>query len=241
MVSRVRALCRRLGFDVARYPGASKRWPQFVTMLHDHKIDTVVDVGANAGHYARALLSNDFRGRILSYEPASAMHAEASMHADKVANWDMASRAAVGATAGTVTLNIAKEPDMNSVKPLTAVARQHMSRAAGIETEEVPVVTLADAVPWETAGRVFVKSDTQGYEAEVLDGLAPMMDRVTGLQLELSLVPIYEGQPRYLEMLQRVEGYGFRPHLIVPGYSSKHFGQMLEFDVVCFREGDEPC
>ena len=58
-------------------------------------------------------------------------------------------RAAVGAEAGTVTLNIAKEPDMNSVKPLSATARQHMSRAAGIETEEVPLVTLAEAVPWD--------------------------------------------------------------------------------------------
>ncbi len=236
MVGRVRALCRRLGFDIARYPGASKRWPQLVAMLDAQKIDTVVDVGANAGHYARALLANGYGGRILSFEPASAMHAAASEYAARVANWEVAPRAAVGAAAGTVTLNIAKEPDMNSVKPLTAAARRHMSRAAGIATEEVPVVTLADAVPWETAGRVFVKSDTQGYEAEVLDGLAPAMDRVAGLQLELSLVPIYDGQPRYLEMLQRVEGYRFRPHLIVPGYSSKHFGQMLEFDAVCFRE-----
>lgn len=236
MVGRVRSVIRRMGFDVARYPGASKRWPRMVELLAAHDIGLVVDVGANAGHYARALLSNGYRGRILSFEPASAMYAEACAHAAREPRWEVAPRAAVGAAADTVTLNIAKEPDMNSVKPLSATARGHMSRAAGIATEEVPVVTLADAVPWDDIDvPVFVKSDTQGYEAEVLDGLEPVIDRVAGLQLELSLVPIYDGQPRYLDMLQRVEGLGFTPHLVVPGYYSKHYGQMIEFDVVCFR------
>ncbi len=236
MVSRARSLFRRLGFDIARYPGASKRWPQMIDLLAAHDIGMVVDVGANAGHYARALLSNGYAGRILSFEPASAMYAEACGHAANEDRWQMAPRAAVGAAAGTVALNIAREPDMNSIKALSATARQHMSRAAGIETEDVPAVTLADAVPWDEIDvPVFVKSDTQGYEWEVLDGLEPVIDKVAGLQLELSLVPIYDGQRRYLEMLQRVEALGFRPHLMVPGYYSKHYGQMIEFDVVCFR------
>ena len=84
---------------------------------------------------------------------------------------------------------------------------------------------------------IFVKSDTQGYEAEVLAGLEGAMDRVIGLQLELSLTPIYQGQPDYLSILNQVGELGFTPHLIIPGYFSRHHGQMIEFDVVCFRAG----
>jgi hypothetical protein len=86
---------------------------------------------------------------------------------------------------------------------------------------------------------IFVKSDTQGYEAEVLAGLAGAADRVIGLQLELSLVPIYQGQPDYLSVLNRVNELGFTPHLIIPGYFSRQHGQMIEFDVVCFRAGND--
>ena len=69
----------------------------------------------------------------------------------------------------------------------------------------------------------------------MLDGLAGAVDRVAGLQLELSLVPIYQGQPDYLTVLNRVGELGFTPHLVIPGYFSRQHGQMIEFDVVCFR------
>lgn len=83
---------------------------------------------------------------------------------------------------------------------------------------------------------MFVKSDTQGFEDKVLDGVGIAWDRVVGLQLELSLQQIYDGQPDHLELLGRLAERGFRPHLVVPGYWSRHYGRMLEYDVVAFRD-----
>jgi len=101
----------------------------------------------------------------------------------------------------------------------------------------VPLTTLAAEIARHAGANdiIFVKSDTQGYEAEVLAGLGDAAGRVAGLQLELSLVPIYQGQPDYLTVLNQVRELGFTPHLVVPGYFSRHHGQMIEFDVVCFR------
>ncbi len=236
MVGSVRKLCRKFGFDVARYPGASARWPRIVGMLQAHDVDLVVDVGANEGQYATALLNNGYDRRILSFEPVSTVHELLGAAAARQQNWVVAERAAVGDAAGSVDIRVSKETDMSSLLPMTAVAETHLSSARTVETEAVPMVTLAEAVPWDGAGRVFVKSDTQGYEAQVLAGLGARIDQVVGLQLELSLVPVYQGQPSYLDMLRQVTASGFAPHFLVPGYYSRHYGRMLEFDAVFFRE-----
>lgn len=238
MVGRLRRLTRRLGVDVARFPGAAAHWPQLVGMLHGHGITLVIDVGANTGQYATALFNNRYSGHIVSYEPGAAAHAALSRAAAANPRWQVAPRAAVGDRTGEVALNVSAESDMSSLLAMTAVAAERFSSARTTGQERVAMVTLADVLADDAAAadRIFVKSDTQGYEAQVLDGLGDTIGGVTGLQLELSLVPVYEGQPGYLAMLQRLEAVGFAPHLIIPGYTSRHYGRMLEFDVVAFRD-----
>ena len=238
MVSRFRRLCRRLGFDVAAYPGAALHWPRVVALLQAHEISVVFDVGANEGQYATALFNNGYGGRIVSYEPVSAVHEILNRNAAARANWEVAPRAAVGATAGEAVVNISGESDMSSLHEMTPTARKHLSRAQATGSETTPMVTLADELAGRAGAqdRVFVKSDTQGHEADVLDGLGDAVSRVAGMQLELAMEPVYEGQARYLELLNRLEGLGFTPRLVIPGYYSRHYGGMLEFDVVAFRD-----
>ena len=241
MVGRLRRLCRRIGFDIAAFPGAAAHWAQLVTLLEAHDVSVVFDVGANAGQYATALFNNGYRGRIVSYEPVAAVHAALTRAAASRPNWEVAPRAAIGARAGEAVVNISAESDMSSLHAMTAAARTHLSRARTTGSERVPMVTLADEISSraEAEDRVFVKSDTQGHEAQVLDGLGETAARVVGVQLELALEPVYEGQPRYLELLERLEGMGFTARLVIPGYYSRHYGRMLEFDVVAFRDSED--
>lgn len=233
-----RRLIRRLGFEVTRYPPKVSPWPRLVTLLERHGVTLVLDVGANTGQYAARLREHGYAGRIVSYEPQSAAHAELlARNALRHRGWEIAPRAAVGAKEGETSINVSAESDMSSVLAMTEEAARYFTSSRTVATERAPVVTLADEIAGRAgpSDRVFVKSDTQGFEAEVLDGLGRAIDRVVGLQLELSLHPIYQGQPRYLEMLQRIEAEGFAPMLLIPGYWSRRHGRMLEFDVVAFR------
>lgn len=238
MVGRIRRLCRRLGFDVATYPGAAPHWPRVVALLQAHEISLVFDVGANEGQYATSLFNNGYGGRIVSYEPVSAVHEILNRNAAARANWEVAPRAAVGAQEGEAVVHISGESDMSSLHEMTQTAQKHLSRARMTGSERTKVVTLAHELARRAGAqdRVFVKSDTQGHEADVLDGLGDAVSRVAGVQLELALEPVYEGQARYLELMTRLEGLGFTPSLVIPGYYSRHYGRMLEFDVVAFRD-----
>ncbi len=229
-----------MGFDIARFPGAATHWPRLAEMLDRHEVTLVLDVGANIGQYAAALRNNGYNGRIVSFEPLSSAHADLTANADLDPAWQVAPRCAVGAAPGETEINISPESDMSSLLPLTADAAEKFASVRPVARETVPVTTLAAEIPRYAASNdaIFVKADTQGYEAEVLSGLAGAADRVVGLQLELSLAPIYQGQPDYLSVLNKVGELGFTPHLVIPGYFSRHHRQMIEFDVVCFRAGE---
>ena len=227
-----------MGFDIARYPGAAAQWPRLTELLDRHGVTLVLDVGANIGQYAVGLRNNGYDKRIVSFEPLSSAHAQLAANADLDPVWDVAPRCAVGAAKGQTEINISPESDMSSLLALTDDAAEKFASVRPTGRETVPVTTLAVELPRYagTGDMIFVKSDTQGYEAEVLAGLASAVDRVVGLQLELSLVPIYQGQPDYLSVLNQVSELGFVPHLVIPGYFSRHHGQMIEFDAVCFRQ-----
>ena len=98
-------------------------------------------------------------------------------------------------------------------------------------------LAIVRARPWR---RLFVKVDVQGAEPAVLAGMAGLWDRVAGLQLELALVPLYEGERPWLELVADLAQRGFAPYLLVPGYFAKALGRQVQVDMVFYRDGAQP-
>ena len=63
------------------------------------------------------------------------------------------------------------------------------------------------------------------------------MPRVAGVQAELSLVPLYEGGPGYREVIDHLEGLGFRLAGLDGGHWDRNTGEMLQADGVFVRDG----
>lgn len=212
-------------------------WRHLVALLDRHRVDVVLDIGANIGQYACHLRHAGWSGRIVSFEPQSRVHAQLSAAAADDPDWRIAAPMALGARAGEAVINLSNESDMSSLLEMRAdfLATSPTSRRVGRET--IRVETL-DAVFDDHVGagaRAFVKIDTQGYEAAVLDGAATVLPRLAGLQLELSLVPLYEGEVTYRALMARLAASGFALHLVIPGYFSRHRVRMLQFDGIFFR------
>jgi hypothetical protein len=82
----------------------------------------------------------------------------------------------------------------------------------------------------------FLKVDTQGYEDRVLDGAAELLGRSKGLQLELSFVPLYEGQKLFYALVERLRALGFSIWAIWPGFYEPRSGRTLQVDATFFRD-----
>jgi FkbM family methyltransferase len=232
-------LLRLFGYDLVPKKGRARHWRDVVQMLGRHGVDVVFDVGANTGQYVGYLRNAGYAGRIVSFEPLADAHAEISRMAERDANWIVAPRMALGAQRGEAVLNVSNESDMSSILPITETALETSPTSRTVAQERVPTATLAGIFdeycgPGETA---FVKVDTQGYEMPVVDGAEPVLDRIAGWQLELSIVEIYEGEPDWHAVTAAIEERGYALHYIIPGYYNRHIGRMMQYDGVFFREG----
>ena len=169
--------------------------------------DLVIDVGGNRGQFRRVVREElRYRGPGISFEPVPRYATELSVAAASDATWAVEA-VALGARDGTMTLNVDGQlssflrPDHTHTSLLE---RENPPE----ETAEVPVRRLESYVP-KTASRVFLKTDTQGYDLNVLRGAAGSTDSVAAIMIELSFVPIYEGQPDATEVSTYVQSLGF--------------------------------
>jgi hypothetical protein len=120
-------------------------------------------------------------------------------------------------------------------------------RVGQVEAEH-PVATLRlDDVPG-LPDLDFLKMDIQGGELMALQGGAARLARCAMVQLEVSFVPLYEGQPSFGEIDVWMRGQGFLPHCftavkrwsIAPVLRDNDwrmpFNQLLEADIVYVRD-----
>ena len=82
----------------------------------------------------------------------------------------------------------------------------------------------------------FIKIDTQGYESQVLDGAINTLKKSKGILCELSLVPLYEGQHLWKEIIERFEKEGFVLWSLHKAFTDKRNGRTLQMDAVFLRE-----
>jgi FkbM family methyltransferase len=230
-------LARRLGYALTPRRKAKEPRAQLVAVLERFGITCVLDVGANRGQYGALLREWGYRGRIVSFEPLAGDHAALTRRAAADPAWQVAPRMALGARDGEVEIAVSAESDMSSILPQSALLRQVSPSSAVVGKETVPLRRL-DAVAGaylRADDRVFLKIDTQGYEAEVLAGAGALLKRLAGIQLEISLIPLYEGEQAFRAAFDALVALGFEPYLLLPGYFERKLARQLQVDGVFMR------
>jgi FkbM family methyltransferase len=232
-------LARCCGYDLTLRRKARPHEAQLVAVLERFGVSCVLDVGANVGQYALMLRMWGYRGRIVSFEPLADAHAALSRRADADPGWQVAPRMAIGDGQGEIELEVSAESDMSSILPQSALLQRISPSSAVLRRERAPMARLESAAqPYlSPEDRVFLKIDTQGFEPRVLAGAGSLMARLCGVQLEMSLVPCYEGEIGFREMLDRLAAAGFEPYLFIPGYFERKLGRQLQLDGVFMRSG----
>ena len=233
----LRKSLRRAGWDLRRVDPRSSELSQLARQLSVHQIEVVFDVGANIGQFAEKLRDAGFSKRIVSFEPSTAAHSTLSKHARRDANWIIAPRMALGDHDGTITLNLAGNSVSSSVLPMLPSHASAAPESPYIGAETVDLRTL-DGVSKEFAAgseRIFLKLDVQGFEYKVLQGAKQFLSRAAGIQIELSLIPLYDGEHLFHPMLHDLEERGYDLWSVVPGFVAPDTNRLLQLDAIFFR------
>ena len=209
---------------------------QFLTVARPN---VVFDVGANVGQYGLSLRKCGFEGRIVSFEAVASVHARLSAVAARDHDWLVAPCCALGRTTGEAYINVAANSVSSSLLPMRDAHLQASPDSAYVAREAVRVERLDDVAQplLPEDGRLLLKVDTQGYEEDVLAGAELLLKRVSAMQLELSVVPLYQGAPDLRRMLELCENLGFQLHGLIPGFFEEKTGRLLQMDGLFLRNG----
>jgi FkbM family methyltransferase len=164
-------------------------------------VDCVLDVGANIGQFAKEVRGIGYAGAIISFEPQASEFATLTSRFTRDVKWS-GFQCALGTEQREAVINV---PNKTVNASLLRIASGEQCRQETIQIRRL------DSIPLPFS-RIFLKMDTQGYDLQVFAGATGILDRVVGLQSELSIVPLYNGMPDYLDALMTYKQAGFQLH-----------------------------
>ena len=227
----------KIGYDISRFTPTSHPLARRKQILASYEIDTVLDIGANAGQFAQELRSDiGYTQRILSFEPLSTAFKLLKENAKDDPSWDVFN-CAIGDTAEKREINVAGNSFSSS---LLTMLPSHLKSAPGskyIGKEVIDIKTLDSlfSESCKTAKNIYMKIDTQGFESKVLKGAENSLTHIDTVQMEMSLVPLYDGELLFNDMCILMSKKGYTLVAIENGFSDPASGQLLQVDGIFHR------
>jgi len=237
MKEHIRKIFHSLGLDIRYYNSFSVFGKQREHILNHNGINLVLDVGANTGQYASSLFRAGYRGRVVSFEPLKKAHNALAAKAGSNPNWHLAPRMAAGNSDGEIEINISGNSKSSSILGMNEVHLNADPRSAYIGKEKADIRRL-DAVAKEYFREdsvAFLKLDVQGFEKHVLEGAVGILDRVKGIEVELSTVALYKDQSLARELMEMIMDHGFGLWALDPFLYDPKSGRLLQYDGIFIK------
>ena len=237
MKSFFKRLLHRFDLEFRNFSVEKSENARFFTMLSYHNVNTIFDIGANKGQFGVILRDFGYKGRIVSFEPLTQARKKLHQISQNDKLWEVAPQSAIGEVDGEIEIHIAGNSESSSVLNMLESHIKAAPDSKYVGNERVPLRKLdtiaSDFI--ENDSIVFLKIDTQGYEEKVMNGAHELINNIVGLQLEISLVPLYEGHSLLDEMLQNLKEKGFELWGVSTVFSDPDTAQLLQIDATFFR------
>ena len=234
--NKLKFFLRNFGLDIKRYNLIESEDFRLNHFLKINNIDCVLDVGANVGQYAKNLRRNGYRKRIISFEPLSSAYEVIKKKSIKDKYWTV-HNFGIGEQEKKVDINISKNSYSSSILNILPLHTESDPESKYFSKETISIKKLEDLpeVNFEKFNKIFLKIDTQGYEDQVLQGIGKLIKKIEGIQIELSLNPLYKDQSLFLELYQKIKELGFELWDLQRGFSNIDSGKIYQLDGIFFR------
>jgi FkbM family methyltransferase len=199
-----------VGRHVAKYGEHEPELTRFIAQhLARASQGVVVDVGANFGWHALHMARSPRVETIIAFEPDlfNAWLLDRNIAANGSPNV-IVSTAALGARSGTAPLYRYKPSNLG---------RHSLIADTGLGSRLVPLIELdraLDELGFGAQPVALIKIDVEGYEPAVVAGAERTLARTEAVVLEYSPERSLAGGLSTEEMIDRLEGCGFGPHLL---------------------------
>lgn len=209
---------------------------RFVNFIDQMNLQLVVDVGANVGQFAEAILNTGYKGKIISFEPqpdlVELMYKKATAYDGR---WIIAPAMALSDRSGTATFQRMAAHAMSSLN-MPADSMNASIPSAQIYSQYEVELARIDEILWNLPDidrqPFALKMDTQGSELNILNGADKIWKDIKLIQLETSIKQLYDNQPPYYKIDEFLRQKDFHLADMENGYSDAKDGSLVEFDAV---------
>jgi FkbM family methyltransferase len=204
----LRRALHRVGVDIIPYDGRRFVARRRIDVIRTAGVSIVLDAGAGGGQFVSWLRGEGYEGRIVSFEPVT----EAFEKLQRRTTGDPSLtrvNVALGERDGEAVVNVADNLWSSSLLPMKPEHEAAAPASAYVGQESVRLARLDSLDVLRPDDRAYLKIDVQGAEGAVLDGAAGVFDRIVAVELELSLVELYEGQELLPGLEKRMRKQGF--------------------------------
>ena len=227
----LKRIFNKVGLDISYY----KKIPE--SLVH-HKIELLFDIGANTGQYAKRTRNEGYKNKIISFEPLPDAYEKLLKNSKNDPLWIIHKRCALGSSIGETEINISQNSYSSSILPMLQ-AHSSVAPDSGYigktKTEVITIDSIFDSYR-KNNEKTYLKIDVQGFEKEVLEGLTLNLKNIFAVQLELSIVPLYDKQELYKYFFSFFEKNGFVLWSLAPVFHNPKTGELLQFDAIFVKK-----
>jgi FkbM family methyltransferase len=239
--SLLKAPFRACGFDVVRLRDNSSEFlfqpseaNQF-SWLQALDINTVIDIGAHHGEFARKILAILPHASVVSFEPQEVAFAQLTRNMAGIPNFH-AYHCALGDEEGRMIFHVNEFSPSSSLLSMTSLHKTAFPFTAGETSASVDVRRLDDVVgTLDLDDQILIKIDVQGYEEKVIVGGQQLISRSRLLIVETSFQPLYEGQAFFDQIYSLLRNKGFQLCGVLEQLRSPVNGIPLQADMMFIR------
>jgi FkbM family methyltransferase len=197
---------RRIGLEISQ----AKKSPENTLLgLRKIPIQTVIDIGANTGQFARYISSIFQEATIYSFEPLPGPFFKLKSWASKNQRV-IPMNIAIGNESGKIKMHFHKDhPASSSILKTTHTTETLYPKTQNQNEIIVDQMTLDDAASLiNIQGNLLIKMDVQGYEDRVIDGGKALFSKAIACITEISLIKLYHNQATFESISNRMTHFG---------------------------------
>lgn len=182
--------------------------------IRNFSINTIIDIGANTGQFAKEILKIFPHARILLFEPLPTAFKELREWASNKEVNARLFNVALGEIEGSIEMfyHVDHSPSSSLLKTTNKNERLYP-----FVKRQVPVsirLTTLDKIISESHELldydILIKIDTQGYEDRVIKGGTNTFRCAKACMLEINIDLLYEGQAEFVVLVNLLHELGFR-------------------------------
>ena len=227
----LRKLIQKTGLDIHRF----RPTPDKLSFLKTLNVGTVLDIGGNVGQFAKEVREVLPKTQIYSFEPLKECFDEL-VHSMKEDRLFKAFNYALGDTEGSLNMNKSSYTPSSSLLPMSSTHKELFPHTKDHTNETIYVKTLDSvASSLNLKPQILIKVDVQGFESKVIAGGIKTFSMAKVVLIEVSHATLYEGQPTFDDLYQKLKNLGFKYKGSLQQKIDKKTGEIISEDSIFIR------